>query len=139
MMNKNITYRSVMRKLLAFVLVVTLVCGMGVAAHAATVTKDLVTLDSPMNLAIPVTYTDNGSGQTPALAFVAPNGQVYQQGMPEDKMTFEQAGIPVDPYATDCIIKEKGKRKSWFSLTVMTNWPSLLHELLGYLYYRLTI
>ena len=54
-------------------------------------------------------------------------------------MTFEQAGIPVDPYATDCIIKEKGKRKSWFSLTVMTNWQSLLHELLGYLYYRLTI
>ena len=54
-------------------------------------------------------------------------------------MTFEQAGIPVDPYATDCIIKEKGKRKTWFSLTVMTNWQSLLHELLGYLYYRLTI
>ena len=54
-------------------------------------------------------------------------------------MTFEQAGIPVDPYATDCIIKENEKRKSWFSLTVMTNWQSLLHELLGYLYYRLTI
>ena len=54
-------------------------------------------------------------------------------------MTFEQAGIPVDAYATDCIIKEKGKRKSWFSLTVMTNWQSLLHELLGFLYYRLTI
>ena len=51
-------------------------------------------------------------------------------------MTFEQAGIPVDAYATDCIIKEK-KRKSLFSLTVMNNWPSLLHELLGYLYYRL--
>ena len=53
-------------------------------------------------------------------------------------MTFEQAGIPVDAYATDCIIKEK-KRKSLFSLTVMNNWPSLLHELLGYIYYRLTI
>ena len=53
-------------------------------------------------------------------------------------MTFEQAGIPVDAYATDCIIKEK-KPKSLFSLTVMNNWPSLLHELLGYLYYRLTI
>ena len=52
-------------------------------------------------------------------------------------MTFEQAGIPVDPYATDCIIKEKGKRKTWFSLTVMTNWQSLLHELLGYIYYSL--
>ena len=101
MMNKNITYRSVMRKLLAFVLVVTLVCGMGVAAHAATVTKDIVTLDSPMNLAISVTYTDNGSGQTPALAFVAPNGQVYQQGMPEDKMTFEQAGNTLYFYIPD--------------------------------------
>ncbi|MBR4388268.1 MAG: YdcF family protein, partial [Prevotella sp.] len=53
-------------------------------------------------------------------------------------MTFEQAGIPVDPYATDCIIKENEKNKKWFSLTVMTNWQSLLHELLGYLYYRLT-
>ena len=51
-------------------------------------------------------------------------------------MTFEQAGIPVDAYATDCIIKEK-KPKSLFSLTVMNNWPSLLHELLGYLYYKL--
>ena len=53
-------------------------------------------------------------------------------------MTFEQAGIPVNAYATDCIIKEK-KPKSLFSLTVMNNWPSLLHELIGYLYYRLTI
>lgn len=53
-------------------------------------------------------------------------------------MTFEQAGIPVDAYSTDCIIKEK-KPKSLFSLTVMNNWPSLLHELIGYLYYRLTI
>ncbi|MBR5392260.1 MAG: YdcF family protein [Prevotella sp.] len=53
-------------------------------------------------------------------------------------MTFEQAGIPVDPYATDCIIKEK-KPKSLFSFTVMNNWQTLLHELLGYIYYRLTI
>jgi uncharacterized SAM-binding protein YcdF (DUF218 family) len=52
-------------------------------------------------------------------------------------MTFEQAGIPVDPYATDCIIKEKKKPKFPFSLAVMTNWQSLLHELLGTLYYRL--
>ena len=51
-------------------------------------------------------------------------------------MTFEQAGIPVDPYATDCIIKDKTP-KSPFSLTVMNNWQSLLHELLGTLYYRL--
>ena len=50
-------------------------------------------------------------------------------------MTFEQAGIPVDAYPTDCIIKDKGKSKSMFSFTVMNNWQTLLHELIGYLYY----
>lgn len=91
MMKMNIAYRSVIKKLLALTLALIMVCGMGVAAHAETVTKDLVTLDSPMNLAISVTYTDNGSGQAPEIAFVAPGGQVYQKGMPEEEMTFEQA------------------------------------------------
>ena len=52
-------------------------------------------------------------------------------------MTFEQAGISVDGYATDCVIRSKKKNKSLFSLTVMNNWQTLLHELIGYLYYQL--
>ncbi len=49
-------------------------------------------------------------------------------------ITFEQVGIPADGFATDCVVKEKGK--SLFSLTVMNDWKSLLHEFIGYLYYQ---
>ena len=90
-MKMNISYRSVMRKILAVALVLTMVCGMGLMAHAMTVTKELVTLESDMNLAISVTYTDNGSGAEPELTFIAPGGKEYKKGMPEDEMTFDQA------------------------------------------------
>ena len=89
-MKKNITYRSVMLKALALVMIVAMVCGMGIFAHARTVEKDLITLDAPINLAVSVTYTDNGTGQTPWIAIVSPNGTVYQQGGNNQNMTFEQ-------------------------------------------------
>ena len=77
-MMKNIAYRSVLCKILSLALVLALVvCGLGISAHAATVTKDLITLDSPMNLAIAVTFTDDGTGIAPELAFIGPGGEVY--------------------------------------------------------------
>jgi len=51
-------------------------------------------------------------------------------------MTFEQAGIPADGFATDCVVKEKKKNKFLPSLSVMNDWKSLLHEFIGYLYYQ---
>ena len=77
-MKMNSKYCSVIRKLLSLALVMTLVlCGMGLNAHARSVTADLTTLDSDMNLAIAVTYTDDGSGAVPELAFIGPGGVVY--------------------------------------------------------------
>ena len=52
-------------------------------------------------------------------------------------MTFEQEGIPVDGYATDCIVKNKNKSDLMPSLSVMTDWQHLLHEFIGYLYYSI--
>ena len=53
-------------------------------------------------------------------------------------MTFEQEGIPVDGYATDCIVKDKDDPKLLPSLSVMNDWQHLLHEFIGYIYYRLS-
>ena len=52
-------------------------------------------------------------------------------------MTFEQEGIPVDGYATDCIVKNTNKSDLMPSLSVMTDWQHLLHEFIGYLYYSI--
>jgi hypothetical protein len=69
---------SAIRKLVSLLLVMTLVvCGMGLTARAQTLTADLITLESDMNLAISVTYTDDGTGTVPQLAFIGPNGQTY--------------------------------------------------------------
>ena len=57
--------------------------------------------------------------------------------MPRALMTFEQEGIPADGYATDCIIKERQGFTLMPSLAVMNNWQYLLHEIFGYIYYRL--
>jgi len=77
-MKMNSKYCSVMRKLLSLVLVMTLAfCGMGLTAHAQSVAAPLTTLDSDMNLAIAVTFTDDGTGAIPELAFIAPGGVVY--------------------------------------------------------------
>ena len=71
-------YCSAIRKCLSMVLAMTLiVCGMGLTAHAQSVTADLTTLDSDMNLAIAVTFTDDGTGTVPELAFIRPDGQVH--------------------------------------------------------------
>ena len=89
---KNIAHRSVISKFLSLILVLALmVCGMGVTARAETLTAELLYLDSAMNLAIAVTYTDDGTGTVPQLAFVSPSGEVFQQGVtPEDKLIVDQ-------------------------------------------------
>lgn len=52
-------------------------------------------------------------------------------------MAFEQEGIHADPYVTDCIIKVKGKEDRWLpSLHVIRDWQDLLHEIIGYAYYK---
>lgn len=102
-MKTSIEYRVPLRKLLSLIMALALiVCGMGVTAHAETLTADLVTLDSAMNLAIAVTYTDDGTGTVPQLAFVSPSGEVFQEGVtPEDKMTVEQSGETLYFYIPD--------------------------------------
>ena len=102
-MKTSIEYRVPLRKLLSLIMALALiVCGMGVTAHAETLTADLVTLDSAMNLAIAVTYTDDGTGTVPRLAFVSPSGEVFQEGVtPEDKMTVEQSGETLYFYIPD--------------------------------------
>jgi hypothetical protein len=77
-MKMNSNHCSAIRKLCSLFLVMTLViCGMGLTAHAQTVTADLVTLEDDMNLAVAVTYTDDGTGTVPQIAFVGPDGKVY--------------------------------------------------------------
>ena len=67
-MKTSIEYRAPLRKFLSLIMALALiVCGMGVVAHAETLTADLITLDSNMNLAVAVTYTDDGSGTVPQL------------------------------------------------------------------------
>ena len=52
-------------------------------------------------------------------------------------MAFEQEGIHADPYVTDCIVKVKGKESRWLpSLHVIRDWQALLHEIIGYAYYK---
>ena len=52
-------------------------------------------------------------------------------------MAFEQEGIKADPYVTDCIVKVKGKEDRWLpSLHVLRDWQALLHEIIGYAYYK---
>ncbi len=52
-------------------------------------------------------------------------------------MAFEQEGIHADPYVTDCIVKVKGKEDRWLpSLHVIRDWQALLHEIIGYAYYK---
>ena len=52
-------------------------------------------------------------------------------------MAFEQEGIKADPYDTDCIVKVKGKEDRWLpSLHVLRDWQALLHEIIGYVYYK---
>ena len=52
-------------------------------------------------------------------------------------MAFEQEGIHADPYITDCIVKVKGKEDRWLpSLHVIRDWQALLHEIIGYAYYK---
>ena len=52
-------------------------------------------------------------------------------------MAFEQEGIKADPYVTDCIVKVKGKEDRWLpSLHVLRDWQALLHEIIGYVYYK---
>ena len=93
-MKTSIEYRARLRKLLSLIMALALiVCGMGVTARAETLTAELITLDSDMNLAIAVTYADDGSGTVPQLAFVSPSGEVFQEGVtPEDKLTVDQSG-----------------------------------------------
>lgn len=52
-------------------------------------------------------------------------------------MTFKQEGIPADGYATDCIVENRDKNELLPALSVMTCWQSLLHEIIGYLYYSI--
>ena len=69
---------SAIRKLFSLLLVMTLmICGMGLTARAQTLTGDLLRLEEDMNLAISVTYTDDGTGTVPQLAFIGPDGQIY--------------------------------------------------------------
>ncbi len=52
-------------------------------------------------------------------------------------MAFEQEGIHADPFVTDCIVKVKGKEDRWLpSLHVIRDWQALLHEIIGYAYYK---
>ena len=52
-------------------------------------------------------------------------------------MAFQQEGITADPYVTDCIVKVKGKEDRWLlSLPVIRDWQALLHEIIGYAYYK---
>ena len=52
-------------------------------------------------------------------------------------MAFEQEGIHADPFVTDCIVKVKGKESRWLpSLHVIRDWQALLHEIIGYAYYK---
>ena len=102
-MKTSIKYCSAVCRAFALALaLVLLVCGVGVQAHAETLTADLLVLDSDMNLAIAVTYTDDGTGTVPQLAFIAPDGTVFQQGItPEDQMTVEQIDNTICFYIPD--------------------------------------
>ena len=52
-------------------------------------------------------------------------------------MAFEQEGIHADSFVTDCIVKVKGKEDRWLpSLHVIRDWQALLHEIIGYAYYK---
>jgi len=53
-------------------------------------------------------------------------------------MTFGLEGILADGYPTDCIVKDKDGPKLFPSLSVMNDWQHLLHEFIGYIYYRLS-
>ena len=58
--------------------------------------------------------------------------------LPRALMTFQEEGIICDPYATDCIVSDPHQKNRWFpNLTVMRYWQSLLHEVIGYAYYKL--
>jgi len=59
--------------------------------------------------------------------------------LPRALMTFQEEGIICDPYATDCIVRDPHQKNRWFpNLTIMRSWQSLLHEVIGYAYYKLS-
>jgi hypothetical protein len=78
---KKIKYQKLIFLLFSLCLILPI---FSFSANSEELTAELTVLNDPTNLAIVVSYTDNGSGEEPTISFLSPSGEVFSESETEE-------------------------------------------------------
>ena len=81
--------KSIILSCISCVLALLMLSVLALPAFAEAMTGELIYLSNAANLAVTVTYTDDGSGAEPDISFISPYGEEFSEVMGNEGFSAE--------------------------------------------------